>query len=250
MKKTTILLCASVLLCEYSSSATTKEVTLVGGKDIEPVMWIDDDQAKGLAFETAEVVFKDAGYTVKKEAVPWARAVESAKKNSAFIVGFSKSNERLKEYLYTDQVTTDEVVIIVKSDKVVPFKKASDLKGFTLGHLNGADFGPSWAELMKYVMPEADNGGDLRIRKILNGRIQGGVFSFGLARGRAVAKAAGFDPATVASLGKPIVREPNYVATGKGTVHSKEIIADFNRSLKKPAVQKEVNAIIEKYNKQ
>lgn len=195
-------------------------------------MWNDKGTTKGVAVDLAKAIGAKAGYSVSVETCPWTRCQQIAETEGAFIVGFSKNDERLKKFTYTDSYMDDEVVIVVRKGKEFPFAKDEDLKGKVIGAQLGSSFGPRFEKLKGIMKVDSDSADVLRMKKLHAGRIDGGIFSLGKIGAVFSAKEAGIDPDEVVVLPEPIARDPNFMATGVSTAKNKEIIEKLNAAIK------------------
>lgn len=229
MKK--ILVLMTLLFSQQSFSAET--IKLVVGESFAPLMWKDKDGSiRGIAVELGKAIFEKAGYNVVIEACPWVRCQVIAENEGAFITGFSKNDERIKRYYYTEPILYDEVIIVTKKGKDFPFHKNEDVKGKRIGSQTGSGFGTRFEELKKIYKPDYDHNDVARVKKIDADRIDAGVFSLGKAGFEYSAKLAGFNPADFVILPEIIAKDPNFMATGVKTPNAKEKMDKINAAIK------------------
>ncbi len=226
------LLTGLALLLTLSTSFAQETVKIVAGEAFAPLMWNDNGTPRGVAIEMAKAVFEKAGYKVSVTNCPWSRCQAMAETEGAFIIGFSKNDERIKKFIYSDAYMMDEVGIAVKKDKVFPFSKGEDLKGKTLGAAQGASFGDKYEQLKPFFKLDSDDGDITRMKKLNAGRIDGAIFSLGAAGMNYAAKLAGLNHADFVMLSEPIARDPNFFATGNATKNGKEILEKVNKAIK------------------
>lgn len=216
-----------------SGNLMAKEtIRLVAGDSFPPLMWQENGVAKGVAVEIGKAILEKAGYKVVVEACPWARCQMIAENDGAFITGFSKNDERIKKFIYSNITMYDEVVIVTKKGKEFSFKNTNDLKGKKIGAQLRVSFGPKYEELKKGMIIETDSDDVARVKKIILGRLDGGIFSLGEAGIAYSAKLAGHTMKELSILPDIIAKDPNYLATGSKTPHAKEKINKINAAIK------------------
>ena len=226
------LLISLIMVLGIQVAGAQEAVTLVTGDAFAPLMWNDNGTPRGVAIEIGKAILEKAGYKVTVQSLPWSRCQELAENNGAFIPGFSKTDERLKKFLYSEITMYDEVVIVTKKGKEFPFNKPEDLKGKKIGHARGSSFGPEFEELKKSFTAEVDDGDTLRLKKILAGRIDGGIFSLGSAGVSYVVKMAGHSMDEFTVLPRVIAKDPNFIATGMKTKDAAKKIEKINAAIK------------------
>ena len=127
----------------------------------------------------------------------------------------------------------DDVVLVVKKGNEFPFEKDEDLIGKKIGVQNGSSYGPRFEKLKKLFKEFTDSGDILRIKKILAGRIDAGVFSLGEAGVLYALKLSEVAPGSLVVLRESIAQDPNFIATGVGTKDGKTILEKLNQSIHK-----------------
>lgn len=232
-------------LITVAAEVRAENIKFVVGESFAPLMWNDKGIAKGVAVDLAKAIGAKAGYTVSVETCPWTRCQQIAETEGAFIVGFSKNDERLKKFIYTESYMDDEVVIVVKKGKEFPFTKDDDLKGKVIGAQLGSSFGPRFEKLKTIMKVESDSADTTRMKKLYAGRIDGGIFSLGKIGAVYSAKEAGIDPNEVVVLPEAIAKDPNFMATGNSTASAKEKIDKLNAAIKALKADGTLNKIIQ-----
>jgi polar amino acid transport system substrate-binding protein len=218
------------LLCSNLRAAET--VTLLAGESFPPLMWEDNGVAKGIAVEIGKAILVKAGYNVIVKTCPWKRCQVIAEKEGAFITGFSKNDERLSKFIYTDAIMYDDLVIVTKKGKEFSFDETKNFIGKRIGAQLGVGFGEKNQGLKKGMIIETDSNDVSRVRKIMYGRIDGGFFSLGKAGIVYSAKMAGYSIDNFSILPIIVSKDPNYLATGKNTLNAPEKIKKINAAIK------------------
>jgi ABC-type amino acid transport substrate-binding protein len=221
---------AGLLLC--SNVMAEETAILVAGESFPPLMWEEKGVAKGVAVEIGKAILTKAGFKVVVRTCPWMRCQAIAENENAFITGFSKNDERLKKFKYSDVIMYDDIVIVTKKGKEFPFKDVADLKGKVIGAQIGVGFGEKNQGLKKGMIVETDTNDIARVKKIIAGRIDGGFFSLSNIGISYSAKLAGYPITDFSILPGVIDRDPNYLATGIKTSNAKEKIEKINKAIK------------------
>lgn len=222
-----------ILCLLFASGAGASEIIrVVASEGLPPLMWSDNGIPKGMAVELGKAIFKKAGFRIKVETCPWVRCQLMAEHDGAYIVGFSKNEERLKKFFYSDVYMYDNVVIAVKKGKEFPFIKDEDLKGKRIGVQMGSSYGERFEKLKMIFNPQNDSGDILRIKKIMAQRIDGGVFSLGRAGVDYALKLSGLESGELTVLPEAISRDPNFIGTGMKTPGAKEKLERINKAIK------------------
>ena len=221
------------LIVMTSISVQAEKIKIVGAENIPPMMFKGSDgKASGFAFAVAKAAFEKAGYQTELVTCPWSRCQQIAADEGAFIIGFSKTEERLKIFTYTEPMYFDEVILVTPKGKEFPFTKNEDLKGKKMGFQMGATFGDRFEALKKIATVDTDGADDQRVKKLQMGRIDAGAFSSGVAGLNYACKTAAVDCAGFTILPEKIAMDPNFIATGQKTAGAKEKLEKVNKALK------------------
>jgi polar amino acid transport system substrate-binding protein len=219
-----------LLFCGNLFSQET--IRLVAGDSFPPLMWKEGPVAKGIAVEIGRAILEKAGYKVSVETCPWARCQLIAENDGAFITGFSKNDERLKKFIFSDVIMYDEVVIVTKKGKEFSFEDTESLKGKKIGAQIGVGFGAKNEGIKKGMIIERDYDDVTRVKKIAHDRIDGGYFSLGEAGIAYSAKMAGYSMKEFSIISGVISKDPNYLATGLKTLKASQKIKKINAAIK------------------
>lgn len=219
-----------LLLC--SNLWAEETITLVAGESFPPLMWEDNGVAKGIAVEIGKAIIIKAGYRVRVKTCPWKRCQVIAENEGAFITGFSKNDERLKKFIYSDAVMYDDLVIVTRKGKEFSLHDAKSFKGKVIGAQLGVGFGEKNQGLKEGMIIETDTDDVARVRKLMRNRIDGGFFSLGKAGITYSAKLAGYPIENFSILPVIVSKDPNYIATGMKTPNALEKIKRINTAIK------------------
>lgn len=121
----------------------SKELRLVS-LDYPPYSYRSEGEVAGIAVEIVREIFREAGYQVSVDIVPWARALGSAKKGKADgIFTIYKNDEREKFLIYSSEVLMPQVVSFFKrrDGKVTFDGNISSVKNLKLSIVNRVSYG-------------------------------------------------------------------------------------------------------------
>ncbi len=112
--------------------ANAEELTLVSGNGYAPFSGEDLPQG-GMITEMVRAVFEKMGDTIRVDYKPWKRGYEEARENKYFgTYPYSKNEERVREFLFSDPIYISRAVFFVHRDSTIHYKNDKDLKGFTV----------------------------------------------------------------------------------------------------------------------
>lgn len=220
----TFLLCSNLWAMET--------VTMLAGESFPPLMWNDNGVPRGIAVEIGKAILVKAGYEVIVKTCPWKRCQAIAENEGAFIVGFSKNDERLKKFVYSDVIMYDDLVIVTRKGKEFSLHNAKEFKGKVIGAQLGVGFGQKNQGLKEGMIIETDTDDVIRVKKLMRNRIDGGFFSLGNVGITYSAKLAGYSMDNFSILPIIVSKDPNYIATGIKNPNAQESIKRINTAIK------------------
>lgn len=207
-------------------------VTLVAGDSFPPLMWEENGVAKGVAVEIGKAVLSKAGYKVIVRSCPWQRCQIIAEKEGAFLTGFSKNNERLKKFVYSNVIMYDDVVVVTRKGREFSLSDPKSYTGKIVGSQIGVGFGEKDQGKRAGMIMTTDTSDLIRVKMLMRNRIDGGIFSLGKAGISYSAKIAGFSMDNFSILPTIISKDPNYIATGIHTPNAAEKLRRINAAIK------------------
>ncbi len=252
MKKILVLLSAAVIF--HSIYAFGCEITILGNDYKIPKIYIEGGSPRGILVDIAKYIDDNLKeYSFHYKLTPWARAYKSAVDGQGGIIGLSKTRERLKIFDYSDVIFYDDVIIVVLKDKEFQFEKMEDLKGRTVGIGRGGSFGDAYekAKSEGVFKVEEDNGPVLRLRKLLQSRIDCALMSpgkFALYCTIDQDKNLMENKDKFIVLSKPLTRDPNFLGFSK-KMKMLDFLKEFNGALKQGYESGKINKIIDAYSK-
>lgn len=209
-------LLACIALVWFGTLARAETIVLLGSDSLLPKSWSDRGVPRGYALDAAREALTRAGFKVRVELTPWARAIAEAKLGAGVINGLSKTPEHERNFLYSQPITFDRVVVVVKKGKEFPFESVRDLAGKTVGVLRGVTYGDEWRAALESFRREEDDHAESRLKKLLLDRIDAAIISSGFVGFRLAAERAGLDPSAFTILPKPLFVEANCLGIAKG----------------------------------
>lgn len=239
-----------MLMLSLSLQANASEqeaITMVAGESFPPLMWNDKGVPRGVAIEIGKAILTKAGYKVVVISCPWKRCQIIAEQKGAFITGFSKNDERLKKFLFSDVMMYDDLVIVTKKGKEFSLSNPKEYKGKVIGAQIGVGFGRNNEGRREGMIIETDLSDVSRVKKIMYNRIDGGFFSLGSVGITYSAKMAGYPMTNFSILPVIVSKDPNYLATGVNTPLALEKIKKINKAIKELTASGQI-AKIQKMN--
>lgn len=226
---------ALVVMASLATGATSwaTDIDVFGSDYSVPKAYVQNGESKGILVDILKYVddrLPNHQFVVKL--APWSRAYKSAVDGEGGIVGISKTAERELLFDYSESLYTDNVMIVVLAGKAFDFKGITDLNGIgRRGSYGDAFDNAHKAGLFRL---EENSGPDSRLRKLLAGRMDGGLFNGG---------AAGFlqvlqqDRELYAQRDKfevlpvPLKSDPNYLAFSKN-LRQQDLLSEVNKILR------------------
>lgn len=230
---------ALILLASLSiaASAWAADVVIFGSDYSIPKAYVQNGENKGVLIDILKYIAErlpNHQFTI--QLAPWSRAYKSAVEGAGGIIGISKTTQREALFDYSDPVYTDSVVMVVLAGKAFDFKSIADLNGKTIGIGRRGSYGDDFDGATKAGLfrLEEDNGPANRLRKLLAGRMDVGLFNGGAAGFQQVLEG---DPELYAQQKKfevlpvPLKIDPNYLAFSKG-LHQQNLLNEVNKILR------------------
>jgi len=118
------------------------EVIFLIDNDYPPYMYVDKEKKiRGLYPNMIKEISFRMGIKPKFEALPWAKAVEEAKKGVKGLIGVYKSKMRDKFFDFSEPYYDEIIRIYVLQGKEFPYERIQDLKFKTVGWKKGFSYG-------------------------------------------------------------------------------------------------------------
>lgn len=220
------------LLGHVPRALAQETIIMVAGESFPPLMWSDNGVPRGIAIEVGKAILVKAGFKVVVRTCPWKRCQIMAENQGAFLTGFSKNDERLKKFLYSNVMMYDDLVIVTRKGKEFSLTNPKEYKGKVIGAQMGVGFGEKNQGLKEGMIIETDSDDVARVKKLMHDRIDGGFFSLGSVGITYSAKLSGYPLKNFTILPVIVSKDPNYLATGLKTPGALEKIKRINKAIR------------------
>ncbi len=164
-----ILFFSILFISPLFSFSEVKEIILV--TDNYPPFISDTKNEENIFLNIVQDVFKDTKYNVIIKYYPWPRCEYMVKQGLAFAAfPYTKTEERLKYFIFSDAVMTDETIKVISvkklsGKKIITF---NDLKSVKIGAVSGF-FYSNFIDQNSIICDYSYNENDL-MTKFFNGR--------------------------------------------------------------------------------
>lgn len=197
------------------------ETLVIFGDDIyPPVAYREGDADKGILIDLLRLIERETGDRYEFRLTPWKRAYESASRGEGGVMGVSRTSAREAVFDFSQPIYDDDIQIVVTKGREFPFAALDDLKGKTIGGVQGASYGQDVdaAIAARLFTVERDTGQVARLRKLLAGRLDAafvGNGQYGLEWSLAQDPTLKQNKSVFAVLPKPLQKDPLHVAFAK-----------------------------------
>ncbi|MGL4605361.1 MAG: substrate-binding periplasmic protein [Iodobacter sp.] len=221
----------------YAPGVLAEEVTVYASADYHPVTF-KNEQGKpdGFGYKLIKHYEEFSGKKINYESGSWRRAYSLAEKGRGGIIGLSKTKPRTEIFDYSDPFFVTVVGVVVKKGKEFQFDSVADLKGKLIGVTNGASYGEEFdaAVAAKLFKVDVNYSSDIRLKKVLYGRVDCALVSYGALGLEAIFN----EDAELKShrnqfvyLNHPLLRDPIYLAFHK-SMKMGPFLNQFNQAIK------------------
>lgn len=249
MKKILLILSQVLFLSVFVNTTWPEEIKIFGNEARPPKIWLEGGTPKGILVDILRYAEPELGIKFKIELYPMARAIKYSYDNNGGVIGFSKTEDRLRDFDYSDPVYTDDIILVVKKGREFKFEKIEDLREKTVVYQRGASYGPVFEEAKKVFVPVETNNSVSGLLFINAERADAIVISPGIKALQAL-----LDDQLLVNLKNafvplpnPLAIDQNYLAFHKD-MKMGDFIKRFNILIKKGKESGDINRIIEKYN--
>lgn len=215
----------------FAQNTPLPVIELVVADVAPPKMFLRAGQPTGYITEIAVEALRRAGYRAEITPLPWARAVATAQAGQAIIPSLSFTEDRAKIFHYSTPMWEDRVVVVTRKGGEFVFSTAADLQGRQVGISRGAEFGQAFAIARSGITLVEDASNDMRMRKLLNGRIDAAIISGGTAAVRYAAELIGADSALFSVLETPLAIDLNHFGISKNFPDAEKLLERLNQAL-------------------
>ena len=233
LERLIVLFCVLVAI----QSAFAGEIVRITTGEYAP--WTSESlKHDGFTNDVIREAFKLEGYEVEFAYYPWKRAYEAAKSGEKYHATsyWYSSEERSRDFHYSDPIQTDAVVFFHLQDNPPPeWENLADLKDVRIGATSGLTYTEEFWELAKSKqldVQEAESE-EFNFRKLLKGRID--LFpTDSLVGQKTLQEFFGKREASrVTYHPKPMSGRTGHLLISRNAANGEEILAAFNRGLSK-----------------
>lgn len=191
----------------------------------------EDLERRGFFTAITNAAFERAGYEVRNDFIPWARAMKDTKEGYRDVLqGAYYSEEREREYYVSDVVYEAEVGLVARRDLgITRFASLRDLQGYTIAVGRGFAHSQEFDEA-DYLDKEAvDDHPQLAVRQLFADRVD--MVAGGIPAILHEITEQGYDLDNVVVVEPPLVVNPLHNMVSHNHPRGEELITDFNRGL-------------------
>lgn len=235
-KKTDCLKFAALAaMIAYSVPGQSAEITILGDDVYAPMAYMDRGQPTGVLVSILLAASSRTKDIYKITLYPWRRAYELALAGDGGIIGISFTSERGAIFDFSKPVVDDNVQIVVRAGEEFPFAKLEDLRGKTIGGVQGASYGEIIDKAISQGLfsMDRDIGQVGRLRKLLAGRLDAAFVGNGIAGFEHILSTDRFlanNRHRLAVLPVPLTSDPLHLAFHKG-MRQREAVDRFDAAI-------------------
>ncbi|MEI7606469.1 MAG: transporter substrate-binding domain-containing protein, partial [Rhodospirillaceae bacterium] len=166
-----ILAILALLTFSLASTGSRAEVwTVTSEERFPPYNFSQDGKRAGMDTEIVEAVLARMGVTASHVAVPWNRVVASLDQNETDLAfQFVGTPERIEKYAMIGPFRTGRTVFVVRADSPLSYNSLEDLRGHTVGTVNGFSYTPEF-DAATFIVREPATTSLIALNKLLAGR--------------------------------------------------------------------------------
>lgn len=140
-----------ILLLQTMNFAVEEKLLITGNEARAPKIFLDDNQQpKGYLVEVMNLIAKELKIPVEYKLQHWPKAVDDAMSAKYAIIGFSRSNERMKIFDFTEEpLYYDKVILVTTKNNNMKFETYEDLKNKKIAAIRGTNYGFIFEKLVK-----------------------------------------------------------------------------------------------------
>lgn len=247
------LLALTIFILAAACSGAAEEILIFGSEAKAPKVFLSNGRPAGILVDLMNHIDQQMeGETFRIELYPWKRAYVKAEQGEGGVIGFSKTEERTRNFDFSDVMYYDEMVLVVLKGKEFRFTRMEDLMGKKIGTSRGSTYGDEFERGKRTIFTvEEDTNNVQRLKKVMGGRIDAALIGPGR---KAVYEAINSDPVLRGKkelfviLPRPFNRSPNYLGFHK-SMKKKEFLARFNLLLDRAVEDGTLQRIIDRYEK-
>lgn len=240
------LLPIALMAFAASSSHAAEKKTLRAVADVWQPYISKENPSGGLSSEIVKAAFATQGYDMNLEFVAWVRALSDLKSGSYDLIPDAwMSEERKKDYLFSDPYLVNEVKFLTRKGETFAFDGLKSLTGKRVGIIRGYAYSDEFTKATDFQKEEVVDFVQ-NVRKLVDNRIdltlEDEITAIDSIKksDEALLKKVEFSKSAFA-------KNDLYVITGKAHPKGKEIIDSFNKGLAEIKANGTYQKIMAKY---
>jgi polar amino acid transport system substrate-binding protein len=127
-------------------SAQAEVFRVFGAHDGFPKYFEEDGEAKGIVVDISKHCLNQMQVPYQIQLMPWKRAYTMAERSEGGVIGLSISDERLALFDFSEPIFTEQIVLVVRRDRALPYQNITDLKDKLIGATIGTSYGTAYDE--------------------------------------------------------------------------------------------------------
>jgi len=170
MKHLDKLRTCAALVCAISASAMAENINLAS-LDWPP--YTGETLVKqGISSQVVNAVFEKAGLSAKFKFLPWQRAVDTARSDTAFVGYFPEYEDPSSPCLFSEPIGSGPLGFAEQSAKPITWNTLNDLKNIKIGAVAGYVNTAEFDQMVSAGTLKADTAtsDELNLLKLANGR--------------------------------------------------------------------------------
>ncbi|NMB44446.1 MAG: diguanylate cyclase [Clostridiales bacterium] len=226
----------------YNDEKYSKTIVFLGNKNIPPIVYEEDEMAKGVAVDIVKALGKEIACNVKIQATDWSKAQDMVLEGDAdALIQINPSPEREILFDFSDTLLESQFSIFADSGSLY-IRNINDLRGKTVGVEEG---GYAYNLLQKYIEIKLITFPDLYtgFEMIKSGELDALVSD----RWIGEYQLARSNVAGIQVVGQPIEIQYSRIAVRKG---NEEILDLINLGLRQIKESGQINEILSKWSGQ
>ena len=214
----------------FHHQVVAQDKKIVLATDPWPPFYGPDIKNGGYLTEIVKESFKRVGYDCKVEFVPWKRAVDEAKKGKYDgLLGAFYTEDRLKDFKYSEPVTESQLVFFSKKGRDIPYKKLEDLSQYKIGVIGGYQYSEEF-DAAEYLYKEEVPKVEQNIKKVIADRIDIFIDSKEVVLYLLRTTLSDYS-GLLEMIDPPYKINQLYIPISKKVTNYEQIVHDFNRGL-------------------
>ncbi len=233
------------------SSFAKDQVIYIAMSQYPPYEFVEDEETKGINYNTVSEVLKRAGYEAKFFPLPFNRAIRSVELGDVdAMISLKKSSDRQAKMIFSDPINYTQDYFFKRKDFTIKAESIADLKNYKIATIDKYFYGNSFNEdnfpnlsPIVSITPEVDN-----LERLSAARVDLSLCSIAVCNYWINKYPKLFSNITY--IRSPVVssrQSLHIVFSRKDSVRSNEIVAKFNQELAKYIAEGELKKNISKY---